>query len=201
MVRTESWLTAGVLGLSIATTVAMSGQDQREFQTISMPIKTLSHKPTPNHVHSSESAQLGPRSQSSTIAPEAKAADEAGASIDSKVNPSKNQDGEPAVPGSEDEMQGPPSAEYLDGSYESDPIRYRYGQIVLSVDISNGQLDAIQIIEATTEGKAWEQVPPVLVEMALEARGSGFVNLSGATFSSNAFRQALENALGKASNQ
>jgi hypothetical protein len=36
-----------------------------------------------------------------------------------------------------------------------------------------------------------------LISAAISANGSGFGNLGGATYTTNAFKQALDNALGK----
>lgn len=78
-----------------------------------------------------------------------------------------------------------------------DQIYYRYGSIQLQVTKSGGSLTDVKIITATTRGREWAEVPAQLAAAALAANGTGFANVSGATFTSDAFRSALESALAK----
>ena len=74
-------------------------------------------------------------------------------------------------------------------------IAYRYGTIQLEVVKSGSKITAINLIQASTHGQQYAQVPPMLVDAAISANGSGFGNVSGATFTTEAFRSALESAL------
>lgn len=74
-------------------------------------------------------------------------------------------------------------------------IAYRYGTIQLEVVKSGSKITAINLIQASTHGQQYAQVPPMLVNAAISANGSGFGNVSGATFTTEAFRSALESAL------
>ena len=79
----------------------------------------------------------------------------------------------------------------------SEAIYYRYGTIQLEVVKSGKTITAINLVQASTRGRQYEVVPPMLVTAALSAQGTNFANVSGATFTSEAFRSALESALGK----
>jgi len=74
-------------------------------------------------------------------------------------------------------------------------IQYRYGTVQLSVTLTNGSITAINLVKATaTDGRS--RAFPTLVSAAISANGIGFGNISGATFTTDAFKQALTSALG-----
>ena len=82
------------------------------------------------------------------------------------------------------------------GSATSDSIPYQFGEITLTVTKANGKITAIDYGTSTaTAGR--EQAFPYLVQYAIQAQGSGFSNLSNATYTTDAFKQALDNALAK----
>mgnify|MGYP000181481437 CR=1 FL=1 len=61
---------------------------------------------------------------------------------------------------------------------------------------SGGKITAVNLIQAgATHGREAAFSP--LVQAAIQAQGSGFGNLSGATFTTEAFKQALDSALSK----
>ena len=78
----------------------------------------------------------------------------------------------------------------------SDLISYHYGEIQLQVTQTGAKLESIVELTATATS-GYEQVFPYLNEAAIQAQGSDFSNVSGATFSSEAYRQALNSALSK----
>lgn len=73
---------------------------------------------------------------------------------------------------------------------------YRYGVIELSVTKSGGAITAITLIQAGATGGRQAAFDP-LVNAAIQAQGSNFGNLSQATYTTQAFKTALESALGK----
>ncbi|MEN9660201.1 MAG: hypothetical protein RLZZ443_130 [Actinomycetota bacterium] len=78
----------------------------------------------------------------------------------------------------------------------SDPIQYIYGTVQLKVTQVNGKITAIDQLTATaTNGR--EQAFPTLKDAAIQANGSNFGNLSGATYTTDAYKQALDSALSK----
>lgn len=82
-------------------------------------------------------------------------------------------------------------------SATGDAIYYRYGTIQVEVVKTGNSITAINLLQASTKGREYQTVPSMLVNAALSAQGTGFGNVSGATFTSEAFRSALESALGK----
>ncbi|MEY4639980.1 MAG: hypothetical protein RLY13_978 [Actinomycetota bacterium] len=77
-----------------------------------------------------------------------------------------------------------------------DAIQYRYGTVQLEITASNGKLESInELVVETTPG--WEQAVPVIHEAAMQAQSADFGNVSGATFTTEAYKQALASALSK----
>lgn len=78
----------------------------------------------------------------------------------------------------------------------SDAIGYRYGTVQLKVTQVNGKLTAVDLVQASaTAGR--DGAFSYLVTDAITANGASFSNLSGATFTTDAFKQALSNAISK----
>lgn len=66
----------------------------------------------------------------------------------------------------------------------------------ISVTFSDATITAIQILQGDTNngiGKAY----PVLIQAAISAQGSNFGNYTGATYTTNAFKTAVNNAIAK----
>lgn len=81
------------------------------------------------------------------------------------------------------------------GTHTGSAIGYRYGVIQLEVVKTGSNITAINLVQASTKGREYAAVPSMLVSAALSANGSNFSNVGGATFTSEAFRSALESAL------
>jgi uncharacterized protein with FMN-binding domain len=77
-----------------------------------------------------------------------------------------------------------------------DAVEYRYGVVQLEVTATNGKIEKISEVQATASS-GYMQAFPYLNEMALKAQSADFGNLSGATFSSEAYAEALASALNK----
>ena len=83
-----------------------------------------------------------------------------------------------------------------DKTVTSDDIPYQYGDVQLTVTRTNGKISAIDVGTSTaTDGR--EQAYPYLVDDAIKAQGTNFANLSGATYTTDAFKAALDNAISK----
>jgi uncharacterized protein with FMN-binding domain len=67
----------------------------------------------------------------------------------------------------------------------------------LSVTKAGGKISSIDVLVGTTKGREWAGVIDELVPAAVSGNGSGFGNYSGATFTTEAFKSALESALAK----
>ncbi len=78
-----------------------------------------------------------------------------------------------------------------------DAIQYRYGVMQLKITEAAGKITDITELQATTSGPGYEQAIPLLHQAALSASSTNFGNVSGATFASDAYKQALASAISK----
>lgn len=83
------------------------------------------------------------------------------------------------------------------GSATSDNIAYKYGYMQVQVVKENNKIIEVNLVKAGTRGSEYAGVPAMLAEAAITAQGANFGNVSGATYTTNAFKQALESALAK----
>lgn len=83
-----------------------------------------------------------------------------------------------------------------DGSATGDAIDYEFGTIQIKATKTGGKLTAVELIQEGANGGR-EQAFPTLVAAALSANGSSIPNVSGATYTTDAFKQALDSALSK----
>lgn len=79
---------------------------------------------------------------------------------------------------------------------KSDVINYRYGTVELEVIATAGKIEKITELQATASS-GWESAIPILNQEAIKAQSANFANLSGATFVTDAYKQALSSALSK----
>ncbi len=77
-----------------------------------------------------------------------------------------------------------------------DAISYRFGTVQVSVTKANGKITAVNLIQAQASAGR-DQAFSYLVTDAITANGSNFGNLSGATYTTSAFKQALDSAISK----
>jgi uncharacterized protein with FMN-binding domain len=83
-----------------------------------------------------------------------------------------------------------------DKTVTSDDIQYQYGDVQITVTRKAGKISAIDVGTSTaTAGR--EQAYPYLVQYAIKAQGTNFANLSGATYTTDAFKAALTSAISK----
>lgn len=81
-------------------------------------------------------------------------------------------------------------------SKDSDVIEYKYGVLQLSMTMLGTEITAVSVIQGDlTNGrdKAYE----ILTDATVQVQGTNYGNVSGATFTTEAFKIAVENALGK----
>ena len=75
-------------------------------------------------------------------------------------------------------------------------VQYRYGTVQVAVTKSNGKITAVNLLqEGATGGR--QAAFTYLADLAVQSNGSSFGNLSGATYTTDAFKQSLESALAK----
>lgn len=77
-----------------------------------------------------------------------------------------------------------------------DAINYQFGTIQVAVTRENGKLTKVDMVQAGANNGR-EQAFPTLQQAALDANGSNFGNLSGATYTTDTFKQALDSAISK----
>lgn len=82
------------------------------------------------------------------------------------------------------------------GTATSDDIPYQFGDIQLTVTKANGKITKIDYGNSTASAGR-DQAFPYLVQYAIQAQGSSFSNVSGATYTTDAFKQALDSAISK----
>jgi uncharacterized protein with FMN-binding domain len=84
------------------------------------------------------------------------------------------------------------------GSATGDAVDYEYGTVQLKVTKASGKITAIDLVQAgATAGR--EAAFSMLVDAAITANGSNISNISGATYTTQAFKTALDSALSKLS--
>lgn len=81
-------------------------------------------------------------------------------------------------------------------SKTGDSVESGFGPVQVKVTKVSGKITEITYLQSVaTHGRA--AAFPYLVQYAIQANGSNFGNLSGATYTTNAFKQSLESALAK----
>ena len=76
-------------------------------------------------------------------------------------------------------------------------INYKYGTVQLEVTKASGNITDVTVLVGYGSGPEYNSVIAALPAYAVSANGSNFGNVSRATFSTNAFKQALDSALAK----
>ena len=79
-----------------------------------------------------------------------------------------------------------------------DAIQYRYGAVQVEVVRTSGKISAVNLLQATASAGR-DQAFSYLQQYAIDSQGSSFGNLSGATYTTEAFKQALDSAISKLS--
>ena len=78
----------------------------------------------------------------------------------------------------------------------SDVIDYKYGVLQLSVTVLGNEITDVGVIQGeTSNGRA--EAYAILSEATVQIQGTNYGNVSGATYTTEAFKIAIENALGK----
>ena len=87
-------------------------------------------------------------------------------------------------------------AEPIEKTVTSDLVTYEYGVIQIGMTAVDGTLTNVEVLQGDTSfGR--DQTYSALIRATISAQGTNFGNYSGATFTTEAFRSAVANALGK----
>jgi len=77
-------------------------------------------------------------------------------------------------------------------------VQYQFGVIQLSVVRKAGKISAVNVVQGTASAGR-DAAFSYLQQYAVSAQGSNFANVSGATYTTDAFKQALDSAISKLS--
>lgn len=89
-----------------------------------------------------------------------------------------------------------PAPNTASATKDGSAVRYQYGTVQVSVTKAGGKITAVNLLQSgATDGR--QAAFTYLVDLAVQANGSSFGNLSGATYTTDAFKQSLEAALAK----
>lgn len=95
-----------------------------------------------------------------------------------------------------------PKGQYNDGSYTGSVADAYYGNVEVRATISGGRLTAVDFLQYPSDRRTSQyinaQAMPLLKTEAIQAQSANVSGVSGATDTSQAFRQSLGNALSQA---
>ena len=78
----------------------------------------------------------------------------------------------------------------------SDPITYKYGTVQISMTTVDGAITEIKMLQGdATNGRAAAYT--TLINATIQQQGTNYGNISGATFTVDAFKKAVDNAMAK----
>jgi uncharacterized protein with FMN-binding domain len=78
----------------------------------------------------------------------------------------------------------------------SDVIDYKYGVVQLSVTMLGNEITKVGVLQGdATNGR--DKAYAILTEATVQVQGTNYGNVSGATYTTEAFKLAVESALGK----
>lgn len=176
----------GILGLSyqLGTTATASTGGFASPTDSAAPIAQASTSATPDPVASASVAPgTSAGSESTNTAPQPAASASASAST-------------PAASPSPSATKSTSSSSSASVSKNGDVVESGFGPVQVKVTKVDGKITDITYLQSVaTHGRA--AAFPYLVQYAIKANGSNFGNLSGATYTTNAFKQSLESALAK----
>lgn len=93
---------------------------------------------------------------------------------------------------------------YRDGSFTGDSVDAYYGSVQVKAIIKNGKINDVQFLDFPQDRRTSAQINsqsvPALKSEAITAQSADVDIVSGATATSEAFRQSLQSALAKAKN-
>ncbi len=82
------------------------------------------------------------------------------------------------------------------GSKTGGTISYKFGVVQVSVTKSAGKITDVNLIQETATKGRDAEFPPI-IKATISNNGTSFGNLSGATYTTNAFKKAVNSALAK----
>jgi uncharacterized protein with FMN-binding domain len=179
-------ISLGILGLSyqLGTTATASTGAFASPTDSAIPLAQSSTSATPEPVASASVAAGSQGSESINTAPQP------AASASASATPTKSASPAPSA------SQNSNSASGSGVTKTGNSVESGFGPVQVKVTKVDGKITDITYLQSVaTHGRA--AAFPYLVQYAIQANGTNFANLSGATFTTNAFKQSLESALAK----
>ena len=198
MRKSTAFLSTLVAASSI--TVAWSIGQQTLNDSVLLPIDTGalpvdSTTPSASQTSSAADSSATP-ANSSTPAPSnsqsSAPATSPSASASATAKPTASQTTSPSAKPSTTPAQAAPVVVTL----SSDPIDYKYGVVQISMTKTDGKITDIKMVQGdATNGRAEAYVS--LISATIQVQGTGYGNISGATYTVAAFKQAVDNVMAK----
>ncbi|MGI5247490.1 FMN-binding protein [Dactylosporangium sp. CA-139066] len=89
-----------------------------------------------------------------------------------------------------------------DGTFNGNPIYVEYGNVELSIVVSGGKITDVKVLDSPSDHSRSVQINnsalPKLRAEALAAQSANIDTVSGATYTSNGYRQSLQSAIDRA---
>ena len=89
-----------------------------------------------------------------------------------------------------------------DGTYTGDDVNTRFGSVQVEITVSSGQITDVTALQLTdADGRSRQisnRAAPILQSEVIAAQTSNVNNVSGATYTSDAYLQSLQSAIDKA---
>ena len=110
-------------------------------------------------------------------------------------------DASPAAPDAPAATQAPqqtvaPAPEPVVTTVTSDVIEYKYGAVQISLTATDGAITNVSLLQGDASyGR--DAAYAALIDATIAAQGTNYGNYSGATFTTDAFKKAVTNAIGK----
>jgi uncharacterized protein with FMN-binding domain len=108
----------------------------------------------------------------------------------------------PPADGPEPTASPPPGSPPSGFTYTGDSAYTEFGYVTVQITVSNGQITDVTAVEMPADEARSvaisERAGPILRERALAAQSANFDAVSGATWTSEAYKQSLQSALVKA---
>ncbi len=172
-------ISLGILGLSY------------QLGTAATPSSGLFASPTDSAAPIAQPSE----SSSAVAAPDVSVAPPAGGET-TNVAPQPSASASVSTAPSPSASKAPTSSNSASATKTGDSVESGFGPVQVKVTKVDGKITEITYLQSVaTKGRS--AAFPYLVQYAIQANGSNFGNISGATYTTNAFKQSLESALAK----
>jgi len=198
-VRTSAWIAVSAVSLSAISVSYAKGVVPEDANGLAPLAPVATGNPSPSSTADPTSSQSAAPQPSSSASASAAAGGGSGNNPAPKPSKSTGSSGSSAS-STPPKPNPPPAPKPVIKTVNSDVINYVTNglqkNLQISVTFSDATITDIQILQGDTNngiGKAY----PVLIQAAISAQGTAFGNYTGATYTTNAFKTAVSNAISK----